>query len=482
MSLRKFFKQALVATFLLLSLVTGSLSAHAEKKDTYIIGTDITFAPFEFSDSDGNYVGIDMELLERIAEINHVTFDIKPVGFNSAVQAVEAGQMDGVMAGMTITEERQKSFTFSDPYFQSGIQMAVAEKDTDITSYDDLKGKTVAAKTGTESAEFIDKNKEKYGYKIKLYDTADVMYSVLSAGNVDAIFDDYPVIGYAVKQGQPLKLVGDYEKGGSYGFGVKKGQNPELLEMFNKGLAELKASGEYQKILDKYISAPAENKKDEQTFMGIIKNNYQSLLKGLGYTLLITFVSFIIACLIGIIFGLMSASEVSFLRGVASVYVDIIRGIPLYVFALFIYLGISNFAGIKMDPVVAGIITLSLNAGAYIAEIVRGGINAVPAGQTEAARSLGMPYSKTMIKIVLPQAFKIMIPSFINQFVITLKDTSILSAIGILELLRSGQIIMARNLQAFKVLLIVSIMYFVVITALTKLSKQIEKKVSRNGN
>lgn len=482
MSLRKIVKRGLIGLSLVLPLMVAVDTAHAEKKDTYIIGTDITFAPFEFSDSDGNYVGIDMELLDRIAELNDITFDIKPVGFNSAVQAVEAGQMDGVIAGMTITEERQKSFNFSDPYFQSGIQMAVAEKNTDIASYDDLKGKTVAAKTGTESAEFIEKNKKTYGYDIKLYDTADVMYSVLSAGNVDAIFDDYPVIGYAVKQGQPLKLVGDYEKGGSYGFGVKKDQNPELLTMFNQGLAELKESGEYQDILDKYISAPTESKKDEQTFMGIIKNNYQSLLKGLGYTLLITFASFIIACLIGIVFGLMSVSEFSLVRGIAGVYVDIIRGIPLYVFALFIYLGISNFAGIKMDPVVAGIITLSLNAGAYIAEIVRGGINAVPAGQTEAARSLGMPYSKTMVKIVLPQAFKIMIPSFINQFVITLKDTSILSAIGIFELLRSGQIIMARNLQAFKVLLIVSIMYFVVITALTKLSKQIEKKVARNGN
>ncbi|MGY3747103.1 amino acid ABC transporter substrate-binding protein/permease [Vagococcus salmoninarum] len=481
MKKKQLIMQLVTALVLLLTLVLGSSTAQAEKKTTYVIGTDITFAPFEFSDSDGNYIGIDMDLLARIAEIGDVTFDIKPVGFSSAVQAVEAGQMDGVMAGMTITEERQKSFDFSDPYFQSGIQMAVASDNQDISGYHDLTGKTVAAKTGTESSEFLEAHKDEYGYTIKLYDTADIMYSVLSAGNVDAIFDDFPVIGYAVKQGQPLKLIGEFEKGGSYGFGVKKSQNPELLALFNAGLAELKASGEYDEILNTYIEAP-EVTTDEQSFKGIILNNYQSLLKGLGYTLLITFASFIIATIIGILFGLMSVSEIGLLRGIASLYVTIIRGIPLYVFALFIYLGISNFAGIKMDPVIAGIITLSLNAGAYIAEIVRGGINAVPAGQTEAARSLGLPYSKTMAKIILPQAFKIMIPSFINQFVITLKDTSILSAIGILELLRSGQIIMARNLQAFKVLLIISIMYLVVITLLTSLSKRIERKVHRNGN
>ena len=197
--------------------------------------------------------------------------------------------------------------------------------------------------------------------------------------------------------------------------------------------------------------------------MGILKNNYPALLNGLLYTLLLTFISIVIAFFIGVLFGLMSVSPSKFSRSLASSYVDIIRGIPLYVFALFIYLGIPNVTGLKLSPFVAGIITLSLNAGAYIAEIIRGGINAVPKGQMEAARSLGLPYRKTMKKIILPQAFKLMIPSFINQFVITLKDTSILSAIGILELLRSGQIIMARNLQTFNVLLIVSIMYLIVI-------------------
>jgi polar amino acid transport system substrate-binding protein len=118
-----------------------------------------------------------------------------------------------------------------------------------------------------------------------------------------------------------------------------------------------------------------------------------------------------------------------------------------------------------------------LNASAYIAEIVRGGINAVPVGQMEASRSLGLSYNRTMQKIILPQAVKIMIPSFINQFVISLKDTTIISAIGVVELLQTGKIIVARTTQSSYVYLIIAIMYLILITILTKLANRLEKKV-----
>ncbi|EUJ24260.1 putative glutamine ABC transporter binding and transport protein [Listeria grandensis FSL F6-0971] len=133
-----------------------------------------------------------------------------------------------------------------------------------------------------------------------------------------------------------------------------------------------------------------------------------------------------------------------------------------------------------MDATVAAVITLSLNAGAYITEIIRGGIQAVDKGQMEAGRSLGLPYGKTMIKIILPQAIRVMIPSFINQFVITLKDTSIMSVIGLVELTQSGKIIIARTFESSTIWLIVAIMYLIVITALTKLSNVMERRVNND--
>lgn len=160
----------------------------------------------------------------------------------------------------------------------------------------------------------------------------------------------------------------------------------------------------------------------------------------------------------------------------AQLYIDIMRGIPLIVLSFFIYFGIPAFTNWNFTAYTAGLLTLSLNAAAYIAEIVRGGIQAVAPGQAEAARSLGLSQAKTMRHVVLPQAFKIMIPSFINQFVITLKDTSILSVIGMVELTQTGRIIIARTYQSGNMWLIIGAMYIILITILTKISNRLEGK------
>lgn len=453
------------------------------KKDVYVIASDSAFAPFEFQDASNQYVGIDVDLMKRAAELQGFTIQFKFIGFSAAVQAVEGNQADGVIAGMTITNERKQAFDFSNSYFQSGIQIAVKKGNDQITAYKDLKGKTVGAKVGTESADFLAANQAKYGYKIKSYDAADQLYEAVKVGAVDAIMDDYPVVGYAISQGQELATPIAKETGGQYGFAVKKGQNPELLAMFNEGLTEMKQSGEYTKIVSKYIAdgsktaAVTKEKNDNSTLLGILKNNYKQLLIGLGKTLVLALVSFALALIVGVLFGLMSVAPIKALRVISSIYVDIIRGIPMMVLAFFIFFGLSGATGITIPDFAAGVITLTLNASAYIAEIVRGGINAVPTGQMEASRSLGLSYGRTMQKIILPQAIKIMLPSFINQFVISLKDTTIISVIGVVELLQTGKIIVASTLQSTYVYFIIAVMYLIVITALTRFAKILEKKV-----
>ena len=127
-----------VAAALIAFLGTGLLNpaaAHAQDDETYVIATDTTFAPFEFQDEDGEFVGIDMDLLRDIAKDQGFTVDIKPLGFDAALQAVQANQVDGVIAGMSITDERKKVFDFSDPYFESGVQMAVLDTNNDINDY-----------------------------------------------------------------------------------------------------------------------------------------------------------------------------------------------------------------------------------------------------------------------------------------------------------------------------------------------------------
>lgn len=466
--------------------LTGNASAKATPvKSSYTIVADSSFAPFEYQDESGNYVGIDMELIKAIAEQQGFTITIQNPGFDAALNAVQAGQADAVIAGMSITDARKEIFDFSNAYYTSNILLAV-KNGSDIASYEDLKGKTVGAKNGTASYSFLEENKVKYGYTLKAFDEASSMYDSLNSGSIDALMDDEAVLLYAIQQGRNFATPIPGEKSGEYGFAVKKGANPELIEMFNNGLAALVESGKYDEILNKYFNSTEEvstttSTVDETTIVGLLKNNYGQLLSGLGITIGLALLSFAIAIVIGIIFGMFAVSPVKALRVTSSVFVDVVRGIPLMIVAAFIFWGIPNLIESitgQQSPIndfVAGTIALSLNSGAYIAEIVRGGIQAVPAGQMEASRSLGISYGTTMRKIILPQAGKIMLPNFINQFVITLKDTTIISAIGLVELFQAGKIIIARNYQSFRMYAILAIIYLVVITLLTRLARKLEK-------
>lgn len=213
-------------------------------------------------------------------------------------------------------------------------------------------------------------------------------------------------------------------------------------------------------------------------FLQLFKQSFPSLVSGLSVTIEITLVSLVIAILLGLIFGLMAISNKVFLKTVARIYVDIIRGTPLIVQAFFIYFGLPNvLENFKINAFTAGVIAISINAGAYMVEIFRGGIMAVDKGQMEAARSLGLPYSKAMLKIILPQAVRKMVPAFINQFIISLKDTSILTVIGIRELTQSGEIIIANNYKAFETWTMIGIMYFVIITILSYAARGLERRL-----
>jgi polar amino acid transport system substrate-binding protein len=192
--------------------------------------------------------------LAAIAKDQGFAYELKPLGFSAAVAALESNQADGVIAGMSITEERQKKYDFSAPYYDSGVVMALKADNNNIKSYTDLAGKRVAVKTGTEGATFAESIKDKYGFTLVYFDESPFMYEDVKTGNSAACFEDYPVIGYGISQGNGLKMVTGMEKGSSYGFAVLKGKNSELLAAFNKGLSNVKANGTYQKLLDKYIA------------------------------------------------------------------------------------------------------------------------------------------------------------------------------------------------------------------------------------
>ena len=210
----------------------------------------------------------------------------------------------------------------------------------------------------------------------------------------------------------------------------------------------------------------------------LFAQTYPRLLQGLWMTIELTLVSLLIAAVLGLLFGLLSVSRTTFLRGISRVYIDIIRGTPLIVQVFFIYFGIPSALNMRLDAFIAGVIALSLNAGAYTAEIVRGGIQSIDKGQMEAARSLGLPYTMAMRRVVLPQAIKTMILAIVNQCIITLKDSSLVSVIGLAELTQTGRLIIANNFESLKMWIIIGVMYFIPIMILSKVSSHIERKMS----
>lgn len=210
------------------------------------------------------------------------------------------------------------------------------------------------------------------------------------------------------------------------------------------------------------------------------------LLKAMGQTLLLAFTGLVFACILGLIFGLLSVLKNRACNIIATIFVDVIRGVPMIVLAYFIYFGvpylwntIMGIGGMNLTALQAGTICLALNCGAYMAEIIRAGIQSVDKGQMEAARSLGLPYWKAMQKVVLPQAIRTMIPSIINQFIITLKDTSILSVIGFPELVNTAKNVVANTFMSFQTWIVVGVMYLIIITILSRTAKALERRLNR---
>ena len=214
------------------------------------------------------------------------------------------------------------------------------------------------------------------------------------------------------------------------------------------------------------------------SFLELLQKSLPSLISGLGVTIRIAFFAKILAIVLGLIFGLMSIAKFKILKAISTIYVYIVRGTPLMIQAMFVYFGLGQALGVRFDPVLAGIVILGVNAGAYLSEIFRSGIEAVDKGQLEAARSLGLSQVMAMKKVILPQAIKIMIPSLMNQFIIAIKDTSILSVISIRELMQSGQIIVGTTYRAFEIYGVVAMMYLVLITILTLVSKAVERRLA----
>lgn len=229
-------------------------AAAAVAGKTYKIAIDQAFAPFSIQQDDGSYKGIDVELITAIADTEGFRADIKPMDFSAIIPSLVSGTIDGGLGCMSVTDERKETVDFSDPYYEDGLALYTKD-DSTIASLDDLKGKKLAVKEGTQGALWAEDNKDKYGFEYStLADSASTAMAVKN-GQADGSLEDYPVIAYEISIGEQegLKVaVEAVNEPGDIAMSVNKGQNQELLAAFNEGLAKIKADGTYDKILAEY--------------------------------------------------------------------------------------------------------------------------------------------------------------------------------------------------------------------------------------
>ena len=217
---------------------------------------------------------------------------------------------------------------------------------------------------------------------------------------------------------------------------------------------------------------------------GVFNEVYPTLLEGLGMTIQITVISLLIAMVLGIFVCLMNISHNVVLRSIAKFYIWLIRGTPMLVQAFYFYFAVPQLiqsvtgSQFRITVFTASLITLTLNAGAYISEIFRGSIESVNKGQMEAARSLGLNYAKSMQKIIRPQAVRICLPSLVNQFIITLKDSTILYAIGLSEVMYHAKIYVGRTMESFATYTWVAIFFLLIVTVLSFISRAVERRMN----
>ncbi len=232
---------------------TADSASSGEK--VWVIATDTVFRPFEFTNENGDFVGIDVDIMAAIAEDQGFQYELQSLGWDAAVAAVQAGQADGLIAGATIKQERIDSgWIFSDGYYNA-TQTFVVSESSDITSFEDLAGKQVAVKNGTAGADFAESLKDQYGFTTTVFEDSPTMYQDVVLGNSVACVEDTPIMADSIKTGGlALKIPEGMESDGApYGFAIMKEENQELLDMFNAGLANIKANGKYDEIIAKYL-------------------------------------------------------------------------------------------------------------------------------------------------------------------------------------------------------------------------------------
>ncbi len=459
-------------------------------KETLTMITSPDYPPYEFyetKDGERKIVGFDIDIANYIKKELGFKLKIAQSDFNGLIPALQANRADFVMAGMTPTPQRRENVDFSIIYYEAKDTI-VASKSSNLTKPEDLSGKIVGVQLGTIQEQNAKQIAEKVAnIKLKQLNKVPELVQEIKAGRIDAaIVEDTVALGF-IKANPDLQfnVIPSIENASGSAIAFPKGS--QLVKPFNDVLQKMKNNGELERLSKKWFSAstevstnsPAASKGLNLDFRRIVPD-IPFILKGIPITLSFTLSSVFLGLFWGTALSFFKISGIKPLGWFANAYTSIFRGTPLLLQLSLVYFATPQLTGYDISAFQAGVFTFTLNSGAYMSETIRGGIQAVDKGQFEAAMSMGVSYPMMMWDIILPQALKNILPALVNETIGLLKDSSLVATIGVVEILRSAQIVGANKYIYFEPLLFAGLIYYVLVMGLSFAASALERKLRRS--
>jgi His/Glu/Gln/Arg/opine family amino acid ABC transporter permease subunit len=475
----------------------NAISVNAQSavgKDELVMITSPDYPPYEFYNTAGGerkIVGFDVDIANTLARELGFKLKIQESNFDGLIPALQANRADFVMAGMTPTPERKKNVDFSIIYYDAKDTI-VSLKGSNLKTPTDLKGKTVGVQLGSIQDKNAQAIAKKTPIQIKQLNKVPDIIQEIRAKRIEAAIIENTIAQGFIQSNPDLEYTA-IESEEQSGSAIAFPKGSKLVEPFNKVLYKMKGSNELEGLAKKWFSqnttaldaqkAPAEEPKKgglNINFGRLSLDDYLFILKGIPTTLLFTLSSVFLGLIAATGLSLLKISRFKPLQWFAQAYTSVFRGTPLLLQLSLIYYAIPQLFGFDITPLQAGVTTFTLNSGAYMSETIRAGIQAVDKGQSEASMSLGIPYSLMMKDVILPQALKNILPALVNETVSLLKDSSLVSTVGVVETLRASQIVGANKYIYFEPLLTAGLLYYLMVMGLTTAASTLERRLKRS--
>ncbi|OBZ10126.1 ABC transporter substrate-binding protein/permease [Bacillus sp. FJAT-26390] len=461
------------------SAESASNTASAGQKKKLIMGTSADYPPYESVDAknSGEIVGLDIDIAKYITSQLGYELEIANMDFNGLIAALQTGRVDFVMSAMSATDERKKSIDFSDSYY-AARNTIVSKKSAPLETEESLSGKKIGTQLGSTQDLYAETIK---GAVLKKLNKIPDLIQELNSGRIDAAIVEDAVAIEMTSLNPDLVMNFLPAESAENGYAIAFPKQSAIVSEFNGVLAEMKQKGELDKIVEKWFP----DGKDKSASLlnidfSILKGYIPYILKGVYVTLLFTLVSALFGLVWGTVLSLFKISGVKPLEWFATAYTSVFRGTPLLIQLMIIYYATPQIFNYDIPALLAAGLAFGLNSSAYLSETIRGGIMAVDKGQREAAIALGIPYRTMMLRIIFPQALRTILPALVNECIALLKESSLVSVIGVADLMRRADVVRSDTFRSLEVLLFIAAIYYVLVLILTSFARKLERRLRRS--